>query len=76
MDGLQSRREWCIVRFSKGKFERVRDGYKSAKNAERGIPFVEKAFIAEGGDRSATYAVGSYLVGNVTVHGTFRRGCA
>lgn len=68
--------EWCIVRFANGRFERARDGYKSPENARKGIPSVAKQYLAEGGDRNATYAVGSYTVGNAVVQSAFKRCCA
>lgn len=73
---VQSHTAWCIVRFAHGRFERVREGYKSAVNARRSIPSVAKAYLDEGGDRTATYAVGKYTVGSVVVEGSFTRCCA
>ena len=72
---VYSHTEWCIVRFANGRFERVREGYKSAANASRGIPFVVKADIADG-IVGATYSVGYYSVGSVITQGGFRRYCA
>ena len=40
---------YCIVRFAKGKFERVREGYKSAENAIRGIPSAAREYLEESG---------------------------
>lgn len=73
---IHSHTEWCIVRFAKGKFERAREGYKSAANARRGIPSAAREYLAEGGDRNATYSIGRYLVGDVIVDGAFLRVCA
>ena len=74
-NNLEPHVEWCVIRFVNGRFERARDGYKTADNARRGIPSVAKAYLAEGGDKNATYAVGSYSVGNVVVRGKFAK-CA
>ena len=68
--------EWCIVRFSHGRFDIVRNGYKSSENARRGIASVSRACIAGGGDRNATYAIGSYTVGSVVVRSAFKRSSA
>ena len=73
---ITSHTAWCIVRFANGKFERVREGYKSAVNARRSIPSVAKAYIDEGGDANATYAIGRYTVGGVVIQDAFRRCCA
>ena len=73
MVGLQAHTRWCIVRYYHGRFERVREGYKSAENARKGIDSVVRADMADGIDASATYAVGSYTVGTVVVHGAYRR---
>ena len=70
---IQSHTEWCIIRFSNGVFERARDGYKSAENAKRGIPSAAREFVANGGSRDATYAIGSYSVGMVVVRSGFAR---
>lgn len=67
---------YCIVRFANKRFERVREGYKSAENARRSIPAVAKAYIDGGGNRNATYAVGQYTVGNVVVLDSFKWYCA
>lgn len=67
---------WCIVRFANGRFERVREGYKSASNARRSIPALAKAYIDGGGDCNATYTVGQYTVGNVVILDRFKRYCA
>ncbi len=76
MVGLQAHTRWCIIRSWNGRFERVREGYKSAENARKGIDSVARADRAEGVDARATYAVGSYTVSNAVVRGGFRRGCA
>lgn len=68
---VHSHTEWCIIRFHKGRFERARDGYKSAENAQKSIPSVAKAYIEEGGGEGATYAIGSYTVGEVVVRSGF-----
>lgn len=73
---MTTHKAYCIVRFANGRFERVRDGYKSAENAARSIPSVARAYIDEGGDRSATYSVGQYTVGNVVILDRFKRYCA
>ena len=67
---------YCIVRFANKRFERVREGYKSASNARRSIPSVAKEYLEETGDGSATYTIGEYTVGSVVVRGEFRRFCA
>lgn len=67
---------WCIVRFANGRFERVRDGYRSAKNAQRGIASVLKEYKDAPGEAGATYSVGKYAVGSVVIQDTFRRYCA
>ena len=67
---------YCIVRYANGRFERVREGYKSAANAMRSIPSVAKADRGDGVDGNATYAVGRYMVGSVIAQGDFRRYCA
>lgn len=67
---------YCIVRFANGRFERVRDGYRSAKNAQKGIASVLKEYKDAPGEAGATYSVGKYAVGSVVIQDTFRRYCA
>ena len=67
---------YCIVRFANKRFERIREGYRSAENARRSIPSVVKADRAEGVDCNATYTVGEYTVGNVVILDRFKRYCA
>lgn len=74
-NSIRSHAAWCIIRLCNGRFERVREGYSSAENARRGIPFVAARHVAEGGDRSATYAVGRYIVGDAVPISGFQR-CA
>ena len=59
---------YCIVR--------IKEGYRSAKNARRSIPALAKAYIDGGGDCNATYTVGEYTVGNVVILDRFKRYCA
>ena len=75
-NGLYPYTAWCIARFANGRFERVREGYKSAENARRSIPSVAKAYLDEGGDCNATYTVGEYTVGPVVLLDRFKRYCA
>ena len=60
-----------IVRFSNGTFDRVREGYKTRRNAERGLASAARENLAEGGDPSATFAVVRYLVGDAVVISDF-----
>ncbi len=73
---VHSHTEWCVVRFFNGRFERVREGYKSAANARKAIPFAVKEHIAEHGNRSAIFAVAKYTVGEAVVQTDFTRCCA
>ena len=68
---IHSHYEYCIVRFSKGGFANVRTGYKTKRNAERGIASAARENLAEGGDPSATFAVGRYMVGDVVAISDF-----
>lgn len=73
---MTTHKAYCIVRFANKRFERVREGYKSAENARRSIPALAKAYIDGGGDCNATYTVGEYTVGNVVILDRFKRYCA
>lgn len=73
---VHSHIEWCIIRFANGRFERARDGYKSQENAKKGIPSVAREYLAKGGSAGASYAIGSYMVGDAVVRTKFISGCA
>lgn len=71
---MKTHKEWCIVRFAFGRFERARDGYKTPENARKGIPSVAKEYQEKTWyDRNATYAIGQYIVGNAIVCSPFER---
>ena len=72
-DSIHSHTEWCILRYSHGKIENVRKGYKSAENARRGIPFVARADAADPLHKDASYTIASYFVGDAVARGGFIR---
>lgn len=70
---VHSHTEWCIIRCHNGRFTRARDGYKSYANATRSIPSVDREYQENGGGEGATYAIGSYTVGEAVVRSGFSK---